>query len=202
MTGGFLADFSDLNWTFYRAVNQTVVGSSGAPCTQPYLAIAGYTDCGGFGGGLIPLLPNGSNDSVEPHIGNNISGQHCSQETPGSSAWFNSSYHANGTGTDQPVDWNLCSQPNGTLQLVGPAQIPINVTVPYGGHDISARGFLSWQGSLSGGFVGPAPGSFDSAAWWIPGGTNWSLSPVGPAAFSIDPKAPLPGLVAFEERAC
>jgi len=204
-TGGFLGEFSDLNWTFYRTTNQTVVGSSGAPCTQPFLAIAGTSWCGGGGSGIVPLTPNGSNDSQEPHVEENLSelrGSACPQETPGSFVWFDTSYQANGTGTDRPVEWDLCNQSNGTLQLVGPAQIPINVTVPFEGHDISSQGFLSWQGSVSGGSVGPLPGGFDSATWLIPGGSKWSLSPVGPAAFSIDPNAPLPGLVAFEERAC
>jgi hypothetical protein len=207
-SGGVLAEFQDSSWTFYHAVNKTVIGNSPGPCTQPYVAKVGASlGCGGLL--TIPLYPNNSTDSNEPHIWNSSTavsgtwGPGCPVQTPGTYVWFDNSYSANGVGNYAPVDLNLCGW-NSTypLWLDGTARIPVIVTVPYQGRDVSASGFISWYGQPNAGppLSGQATGI--TAYYALPGGWNWSLAPVGPAAFPINPGEPLPGLIAFERSAC
>ncbi len=206
--GGLLATFQNHNWTFYQTENETVVGDTPGPCTQPYVAeIGNALGCGGSV--IIPLLPNNSTDVNEPHIWNGTAGINgsegaCPVETPGTYVWFDTSFHADGAGPAKPVDWNLCNSSGDLpLELLSVARIPVNVTVPYDGHHISSVGFLDWYGNPNGGGV---PGilsiSEDSAYYLVPGGWNWTLAPVGPVSSSIDPNLPLPSLVAFERSAC
>ena len=204
--GGLLGMFQNHDWTFYHAVNVSVVGTSPDPCTQSYVAeIGSPLGCGGLV--TLPLLPNNSTDTNEPHVWNGTIGENgsepeCQVQTPGTYVWFDSSFDKNGTGTSAPVTLNLCNWPGTySLGLQGLARIPIVVTVVYEGHDISSSGFLNWQGNPTGAYI-PLIGSEDSAYWSIPGGWNWSLAPVGPAAFRIDPAQPLPALLAFERNAC
>lgn len=207
--GGLLVTFQNHNWTFYEAENETVLGDVSGPCTQPYIAeIGNPLGCGGSA--IIPLLPNNSTDSNEPHIWNGTNGINgsegaCPVETTGTYVWFDTSFHADGTGPAKPVDWDLCNSTGDfPLELLGVARIPVNVTVPYEGHDISSVGFLNWYGDPNGG--GPPPGMLMipeySAYYAVPGGWNWTLAPVGPAAFPINPDQPLPSLVAFVRSAC
>ncbi len=204
--GGLFGNFQNHNWTFYQAVNESVIGASPDPCTQRYIAETGSPlGCGGSV--TLPLLPNNSTDTNEPHIWNGTVGENgseapCPVQTPGTYVWFDSSFHSGGTGASAPVDLNLCDSPGTySLELQGVARIPVVVTVPYQGRDISASGFLSWQGSTTGG-LDPGLGPEVSAYWNIPGGWNWTLAPVGPASFPINPNQPLPALVAFERSAC
>jgi len=206
--GGIYADFQNHNWTFYETENKTVMGATSGPCTQPYVAELGNgLGCGGLL--TIPLLPNNSTDTTEPHIWNGTTGLNgseslCPTETPGTYVWFDTSFDVNGTGNYRPVNWNLCDlSGDSSLQLLGVARIPINVTVPYDGRDISSKGYLNWYGEPGGGTLpGLTTISVDSAYYSVPDGWNWTLAPVGPAALPINPSAPLPGLVAFERSAC
>lgn len=208
--GGLLVDFQNHNWTFFRTVNETVVGTAPGPCSQPYVAEVGAGQgCGG--GFVIPLLPDNSTDSNEPHVWNGTEGLNgsepvsgCAIQTAGTYVWFDSSFHAGGTGNYAPVTWNLChSTGTFSLELLGLAQIPIRVTVPYQGRDISATGFLNWYGNSTGARWLTPPFEPEASAFYeVPGGWNWTLAPVGPAAFAINPTLPLPSLVAFERSAC
>jgi len=207
--GGISGDYQNHNWTIYQATNESVVGSTPGPCTQPYIAEIGQPQgCGGSA--RIPLLPNNSTDTNEPHIWNGTTGVNgsepgCPVQTPGAFVWFDTSFHSDGTGSSVPVTWNLCNRPGDSLlQLTAPAQIPIVVTVPYDGHDISSTGFEVWQGDPNGGTVGGDNPTFyaDSASYSLPGGWNWTLAPVGPAQFQINPYLPLPSLVAFVQHSC
>jgi len=206
--GGLEASYQDHNWTFFRAVNASVIGSTPSPCTQPYVAELGVgLGCGGWV--TIPLLPNNSTDTNEPHILNGVDnitgtqGPGCPVQTPGTFVWFDNSYDPNGTGNYAPVDLNLCQIPGLSMQLLGIARIPVVVTVPYQGHDISTSGFMNWYGNPAGGYTPTnPPSSWASAYYLLPGGWNWSLAPVGPADFPINPNVPLPSLLAFARSAC
>jgi hypothetical protein len=204
--GGLFGNFQNHNWTFYRPVNESVIGTSPSPCTQRYVAkIGNPLGCGGSV--TLPLLPNNSTDTNEPHTWNGTVGENgsepvCTVQTPGTSVWFDSSFHSGGAGASAPVNLNLCDSPsNFPLELLGVARIPIVVSVPDQGREISATGFLTWQGNPMGTFI-PGIGSEASATWNIPGGWNWTLAPVGPASFPINPSQPLPALVAFERNSC
>lgn len=207
--GGLDTQYQDHNWTFFRAVNASVIGTTSSPCTQPFVAELGAgLGCGGWQ--TIPLWPNNSTDTNEPHVLNgidNITGSQglgCPVATPGTYVWFDNSYLPNGTGNYAAVDLNLCGTPSGRiLQLLGVARIPVVVTVPYQGQNISTTGFLNWYGNPTGSITpGPMPTSWASAYYDLPGGWNWTLAPVGPAAFPINPDEPLPSLLAFSRSGC
>jgi hypothetical protein len=198
---GTFAEYQDFNWTFYRTANVSVLDGSAGPCTQPFMAEMTVPGDGCGGGAAIPL-PDNSSDASEPHVWNgtaqlngseSVSG--CPVQTPGTYVWFDSSFHAGGTGTSQQARWDRCNSPGyAPLTLVGNAQVPIAVTVPYGAGDISVRGMLTWHDT--------APFTGATAVYEVPGGWVWTLAPVGPAASAIDPSQPLPGLVAFERSPC
>ena len=106
------------NWTFYRATNASVIGSTSNPCTQPYVAQLGldpFPTCGGFV--TIPL-ENNSNDVLEPHVWNGLRGPNdssseppsCPEATPGTQVWFDTSFYYGGTGNSAPVTLNLCGK--------------------------------------------------------------------------------------------
>jgi hypothetical protein len=98
---------------------------------------------------------------------------------------------------------NLCDVTGGSpLELANIAQVPVVVNVPYQGHEISASGYEVWQGQPNPELPTPYMDSFATAYYLLPGGWNWTLAPVGPAAFPINPNAPLPSLVAFVRSAC
>jgi hypothetical protein len=206
--GGLEVMYQNHNWTFFNTTNQSVVGSTPAPCSQPYVAELGASQ--GCGAWLtVPLLPDNSTDINEPHIWNGTTGENgtnpvCAVETPGSYVWFDTSFHPGGTGNYAPVNWNLCREAGShLLRLLGEARIPVVVTVPSRGHDISVSGYLNWYGNPGGAYSpGMPPLPEDTADYQIPGGWNWTIAPVGPAAFPINPDAPLPSLVAFVRSAC
>jgi hypothetical protein len=200
-TAGIAAEYGDFNWTFYRTVNASEIGGVGGPCTQPYIAEIGIPGgaCGGFD--YVPLANNAS-DAVPPHVWNGTSTFNgsetypgCPRATSGTYVWFDSSYHANGTGSLQPARWDLYNSTGSfPLTLSGVARVPIVVTVPYDGGRISARGVLTWY---------IPPSAFGSTAEYdVPGGWIWMIAPVGPAASAIDPALALPALAAFERLAC
>jgi hypothetical protein len=199
--GGLFGSFADFNWTFYRTSNVSVAGGSPDPCTQPFIAQMAVPGGGCGVGAVIPLVDN-STDAVEPHVWNGTPGLNgsetyggCPVQTPGTYVWFDSSFHAGGSGPAQPVRWDRCNSSGfAPLTLDGDARIPIAVTVPYHGTEISAWGTLTWYDS------DPADGP--TAVYEVPGGWVWTLAPVGPAEFIINPSQPLPGLVAFERTAC
>ena len=197
------------NWSFYLVDNSSVIGSVSNPCTQEYVAEMGlppYSDCGG----LVTLpLENNTSDAVQPHVwdgklGPNDSGSEppsCPGATPGAYVWFDTSFHPNATGASAPVRWNLCNQ-IGTAQLYVPgvAEVPVTVYAPYAGYEISASGFETWTGSAQS--VADLPVIIYTATYGVPEGWTWLLAPVGPTSVPINPDAPLPSLVAFEQEAC
>jgi hypothetical protein len=148
--GGIWVAYDDFNWTFYRTANVSVDGGTGAPCTQPY--IAQITEPSGGCGTLetIPLA-NSATDAGEPHAWNGtgaINGSEtapgCPVQTPGTYVWFDSSFHLGSSGPPHPFRWDLCNTTGFVpLALDGYAQVPIAVTVPFGGTEISATGFLT-----------------------------------------------------------
>jgi len=198
---GIEVQYGDFNWTFFGTSNVTKVGGVPGPCTQPYIAqisIPGGA-CGGFD--YVPLVDNAS-DAVQPHIWNGTAGDNgtrgqpgCPVQTPGTYVWFDSSFHAGGSGAAQPVRWDLCNSTGKfplTLQAV--ARVPIAVTVPFVGGNISATGLLAWY---------IPPSTFGPTAnYELSGGWQWMLSPVGPSTSQISPYTLLPGLVAFERLSC
>lgn len=199
------------NWSFYRVTNASVIGGASNPCTQPYVAELGlspFPSCGGFV--TIPL-ENNSNDVLEPHVWNGLWGPNdsfseppsCPEATPGAYVEFDTSFYYGGTGNSAPVSLDLCGMV-GTypLELVGTAQVPIVVTVPYEGQEISAVGYETWQGSSNPGPPLPNMFSLATASYVLPDGWNWALAPVGPAGSPINPSAPLPALLAFVRSAC
>jgi len=206
--GGLEVIYQNHNWTFFTTTNETVVGTNSGPCTQPFVAELGAAQ--GCGAWLtVPLFPDNSTDIDEPHIWNGTAGENgnnpgCTVETPGTYIWFDSSFHSSGTGNYAPVNWNLCGQRESSqLELLGEARIPIVVNVPYQGRTVSVSGFLNWYGDPTGHTLWPLSNIPEITAYYlIPGGWNWTHAPVGPAAFPIDPDAPLPSLVAFERSAC
>jgi hypothetical protein len=203
--GGLDATYQNHHWTFYQTTNMSESGTSSLPCTQRYVALmGGSVGCGGES--IIPLL-NGSNDTIEPHVWNGTAGVNgseagCAVQTPGTYVRFDTSFDGNGSGISAAVNWNLCQlHGNSTLVLAGTAQIPVVVTVPYQGHDISATGSLEWYGLPHGQNNGVGLPTF-TATWTVPDGWDYTLAPVGPATFTINPDLPLPSLVAFEVRSC
>ncbi|MGP8159014.1 MAG: hypothetical protein ACLPWO_05350 [Thermoplasmata archaeon] len=199
------------NWTFYRVTNASVTGGGSNPCTQPYVAELGlppYPSCGGPV--TIPLEDN-SSDVLEPHVWNGLWGPNdsfseppsCPGATPGTQVWFDTSFHSGGTGNSAPAMLSLCGMV-GTfpVELDGIAQVPVVVTVPYAGHEISAAGYETWQGQPNPGQPFPGMDSFATAYYQLPDGWNWTLAPVGPADFPIDTSVPLPALVAFVRSNC
>jgi hypothetical protein len=205
--GGIFAGYQNHNWSFYQVVNESVIGTTAEPCTQGYVAELGNPlGCGGLT--TVPLSHN-STDTNEPHVWNGTTGFNgseapCTVQTPGTYVSFDTSFNPNGTGTAAPVTWNLCNTPgNSPLELLGTARISVVVTVPYQGHDISSFGFLNWYGDPNGGSTGGPNGISEASAFYsVPGGWNWTIAPVGPAAFAVNPASPLPTLVAFERNAC
>jgi len=198
---GIFASYGDYNFTFFHTSNVSQVGASSDPCTQPYVATVTWAT--GFcqsTWSTIPL-PDNSSDVVEPHVWNGTTGVNssyawgCPHQTPGTSVWFDNALNLSGTGVAQPVRWNLCSTSQGQmLNVIGIAQIPVVVTVPFRGGSISASGYLTWTGS--GDYSEPA------VTYNVPGGWMWTLGPVGPVSSALDPTVGLPGLVAFERSAC
>ena len=195
----------EINWTVYGVRNTSQIGGSAGACTQPFVAEEArepVPSCGGFV--TLPLANNAS-DVVEPHAWNGTGETSwdpasCPPATPGAYLWFDTSFHAEGSGIAAPAPYDLCGL-NGSYPLIvtAPAQIPVVVNVPYGGREISIRGFESWQG---GAFDPFSPIGGTTAYYSVPGGGNWMLSPVGPSSVGLVPTGYLPALVAFEELPC
>jgi hypothetical protein len=197
---GIFAPYADYNFTFYRTTNASQIEATSDPCTQPY--VASFSFFQGFchsDFSIIPI-PDNSTDAVEPHVWNATTGRNstynpaCPVRTPGAYVWFNSTLNLNGTGVAKPFRLSLCNSPeNLTLSLEIVARLPVVVTVPFGGHSISTSGFLNWNGS----------GAVPTATYTVPTGWVWTLGPVGPVAWAVDPlTSPIPGLLAFERSAC
>jgi hypothetical protein len=199
---GIFASYANWNFTFYHTVNVTKTDVSSNPCTQPYVASISFS--GGFchsDFSVIPI-PDNSTDSTEPHVWNATTGTNstyhrgCPDLTPGAYVRFDATLNLGGTGVAKPFRWDLCNySQNETLFLETVAQVPVVVTVPSGSGSISATGFLTWDGSED--------SSAPTATYNLPGGWVWTLGPVGPVTWAIDPfNAPIPGLLAFERSAC
>jgi len=109
---------------------------------------------------------------------------------------FNATVNLGGTGVAKPYRWDLCnSTQNETLLLETVAQLPVVVTVPLGSGSISTTGYLTWDGNGGSGVP--------TATYNLPGGWEWTIGPVGPVSWAVDPvNAPIPGLLAFERTAC
>lgn len=201
---GIFAVGIELNWSVYGVRNESQVEVPSDPCTQPYVAEASESPVSSCGGPIVLPLVNNSSDLVEPNVwnGTGISHTNCLSATPGAYLWFDTSFHADGTGADAPVSWDLCGRTGSfPLTLPGVAQVPISVYVPDAGGEIQARGFESWLGNPTGGF----PLSEYSAEYSVPGGWLWMLAPVGPTSSRINtttPGAPLPALLAFTQSPC
>ena len=201
---GIWAQYGDFNWTFYETRNSSGIASSSEPCTQPY--VAQLTVPGGACEGWSVIdLSNSSTDSIEPHVWNGTAGFNgtesypgCPAQTPGTFVWFDTSLHLGLPGAEAQVNWNLCGasgfQP---LVLNGVAEVPVSLHVPYGGKDVSVSATLEWYDSpQSRVYQGP------TVSYLVPGGWDWTLTPVGPVPSPINPNQPLLGLVAFERSAC
>jgi hypothetical protein len=201
---GLWVEYGDFNWTFYEARNSSVVNQAPGPCTQAY--VAQITVPGGACGGWdIVGLADNATDTVEPHVWNGTAGfngtedySDCPVQTPGTYVTFDSSMHTAGSGAMAGVDWNLCGDTgHRTLALSGVAQVPEVLHVPYGGGGISVSATLLWYDAPGGfGYLGP------STSYQVPAGWNWTLAPVGPASFPIEPIQDLPSLVAFIRAPC
>lgn len=201
---GIWVEYGDFNWTFYRTVNESVIGGAQGPCTQPY--VAELTVPGGACGGwaVVPIADN-TTDAVQPHVWNGTAGFNgtetypgCPVQTPGTYAWFDSEFHSTGAGISPPVVMDLCGVPGyRPLVLEGVAQVPLVLFVPANGTHISVAATLKWNDSPAlKVYMGP------TVSYLVQGGWSWTLSSVGPATSAIDPNVPLLGLVAFERTAC
>jgi len=199
---GVFASYADLNFTFYHTVNASRIGVSSGPCTQPY--VASFSLTGGFchsDFSNIPI-PDNSTDAVEPHVWNATTGVNstynprCPVLTPGTYVWFNDTLNTGGTGAEQPLRYSLCNaSQNTTLYLTTVARIPVVVTVPFGNGSISATGVLTWEGS--------GDLTIPTVTYVLPGGYTWTIGPVGPVSWAVEPGTIVfPGLLGFERSAC
>ena len=210
MYTGISLQGTENNWSFYRAVNVSVVGGDSSPCSQPYVAEESFFPIQGCGGFVTIRLQSNTSDVVEPHVWDGRWGPNatlseppsCPPATPGAYVWFDTSFHANATGVSAPVRWNLCNL-NGTAPLYvrGTAEVPVVVYAPYDGREISASGFETWIGNPLSSTL-PPDGNGATAYYEVPEGWIWLLAPVGPTSVPINPDVPLPSLVAFERLAC
>ena len=117
MYTGISLQGTENNWSFYRAVNVSVVGGDSSPCSQPYVAEESFFPIQGCGGFVTIRLQSNTSDVVEPHVWDGRWGPNatlseppsCPPATPGAYVWFDTSFHANATGVSAPVRWNLCN---------------------------------------------------------------------------------------------
>jgi hypothetical protein len=201
---GLWVMYGDFNWTIYDASNSTSIGGASGPCTQPYVAEL-MTPGGACGGWYVVGLPDNTTDVGEPHIWNGTSTFNgtetypgCPVQTSGTWVWFDSAFHGDRVGNDATIDWNLCGVPGyRSLVLNGIAEVPEILHVPFQGRSIAVTATLAWTNNRA---ISTIQGA--TAGYLVPGGWNWTIAPVGPAAFPIDPNEPLPSLVAFVRSAC
>ena len=201
---GIWVGYGDYNWTFYRAVNDSVTGESSAPCGQPYVAELNLPGGGCGGWAVVPLIDN-TTDAVEPHVWNGTAGFNgtedypgCPVQTPGTYASFDSSLHGGLSGAQAEVNWNLCGVSGfKPLVLFGIAEVPVALHVPFEGNEISVMAKIeSYDSPALKIYLGP------TVSYLVPGGWNWTLAPVGPVGSAINPDLPLHGLIAFERMPC
>ena len=201
-SSGIAGESTLVQWTFFHTRNMTAVESGANPCTQPYIATTSvpYGGCGRIGD--VIAIPENQTDVTEPHVWNvtsEIGSDICPPPTPGAYVWFDSSFHPSGSGNLAPESWSLCGLSGGfgLLRLRSVAQVPVDVTVPYQGHDIDTTGYLSWAEP-----PGTSNGSAPTVVYHLSAGWMWSLAPVGPASTPVNPTSNLPSLVAFVRSAC
>lgn len=194
---GIFSSYGEFNWTFYRTQNVSGVGTGGSPCTQPY--VAQFTQGASSGGLCVIPIPNGSSDMVEPHSFNGTGTDACPVTQTGPYVSFYTAFPAGDRLPGSVTRLDLCNL-TGTypLQVLGPAYVPVAVTVPYEGRNISATGQLSWFGDSS----ASLPFDHFTASYDVPAGWNWALSTFPPTTAGINLNLPLPGLVAFVRSAC
>ena len=199
---GIFASYADYNFTFYRTMNGSEVGAASDPCTQPYVASISFT--GGFchsDFSVIPI-PDNSTDAAEPHVWNATTGENstynpaCPVRTPGTYVWFNNSLNPGNPGGNQALRYRLCNASvNTTIYLTTVARIPVVVTVPFGSGSISTSGVLTWEGS--------GDLTIPTVTYVVPGGYVWTIGPVGPVSWTVEPGTLVfPGLLGFERSAC
>jgi hypothetical protein len=130
--------FVQMNWTMYAVHNATVVGASkNAPCTTPYIAVPQPSVVNPIQMLGIPPLTNYTDDASESHSLFDP-GQ---MPPPGqATVWFDNGFHAANYPT---VD--TCGRPGVTLSYTGNVQVPIWVTIPVGGKNLTAYGELEWN---------------------------------------------------------
>jgi len=202
---GISAQALEMNWSVFGVENTTTIGGPSGACTQPYVAEEYGVPVVGCGGFVTLPLANNSSDDVEPHVWNGTgSGWErtgCLPATSGAYIRFDTAFHTNGSGASAPVRWNLCDRRGDFPLVVSPqAEIPVVVNVPFGGREVTANGFESWQG---GEYSSTGPIGGTTANYTVPGGWVWMITPVGPVSAPLDPgTGSLPALVAFERLAC
>jgi hypothetical protein len=202
---GIYAEYADRNWTIHRVSNVSTEGGTSGPCTQPYVAQVGWPGSGCGGDAIIPI-PDNTSDATAPNRWNGEPGFNgsekwpgCPQQSPGTYATFDSALHLGGPGPGSPTNWNLCGVTGyERLTLVGIASVPLTLNVPYDGALVTVSATLRWVDSS----VLPAYMGGPTTGYLVPGGWNWTLAPIGPVLTGLDPRNPLPGLVAFERSAC
>lgn len=201
---GIWVGYGDFNWTFYRAINDSVPGGLQAPCSQSYVSQLNLPG-GGCGGWAVVPLNDNATDAVEPHVWNGTAGFNgtedypgCPDQTPGTYASFDSALHSGLSGARAEVTWNLCGVSGfKSLVLYGIAEVPVALHVPFEGEEISVTATLeSYDSPALKVYLGP------TVSYLVPGGWNWTLAPVGPVNSAINPYLPLPGLIAFERMPC
>jgi hypothetical protein len=196
-SAGISAQGIQLNWSVFSVRNVSQVGGFAGPCTQAYAAEAAASPVQACGGFVTVPLANNTSDLVEPHVWNGTGSgwptEGCLPTTPGAYYWFDTSFHPNATGAAAPVSLNLCGRPGSVrLDVGGVARVPIVVSVPYAGHQISAAGFETWISTVS----------LWTANYTVPGGWLWMIAPVGPVSSPMNTTAEQPALVAFERLPC
>lgn len=187
------------NWTFYQAVNRSQAFGPGTPCTQPFVAqIADGLICGASGNlSSILVLANNASDAAQPHV---VPPQPCSigSATPGSSVWFDTSFHTTGaSGASSTESLRLCGPLfNAPLNvtLAGPAAYPIVASTLVGGRAIDASGSMVWSG--------PGPFRVPTAEYSLAQGWVWNVSTIGAGMLPTVANPSTTSLLAFERSDC
>lgn len=200
---GVWAEYQDHNWTVFHVRNESGWNGGSVPCTQPYVASAGYGL--GCGGEVVIPLANNTTDVGEMTVWNGTPGFNGSQNYPGcpvatsgSYVSFSNGFPSGATGRTDSITIDLCNQSGyERLPLYAPAIVSVSLTVPADGGDISVAGLLEFADlSTQPLYSGP------SVSYLIPAGYSWTIAPIGPVATAAGFGLVLPGLVAFERSSC
>ena len=169
------------NWSVYTTENMTTTTTSSvAACTSAFVAMVHPTvpACCGVGSTEVSL-PSNTTDVNEPNYLPDTWG-------PASQVWFDNGFH----GSNYPTVDTCGLNHSITINVSSRVHVPIGLTFPFDGHNVTVRGSLSWdmQGFQSSPTPYPLSYTFPSGAgqWQVysPSGTD------------------LPGALAFQYSPC